>query len=415
MKNQTCALMTGLVRRIGRLFFMLLFSATGIGCTPDSDKSIQERPPVWIRHVIPGSDTPQISASFIDGNSAATCSALGYDIGFTVDSNGRGTRSYYFYKTANGYGVDLTCDNSKTYVFSVTASSDNGKSVSWGIPFLYTSDGTPIPVDVAGVIVKSDAGAMWYRYDPDIQGDAYLLLKLNLTQTIQATIDRTYDWDITATAAASELRLAAGQTYPLGVTVDVTKRAPTDVLSVKGTVTVRNPWPFDAVVTSIEDDLMNTVEVPLRCKIGDTPVVFAEGGNGPVTIGMNETIECGYSVKISENDDEGLFDFELQDIAGSATVVTDATSTVDGASAGISWPVVVKEHNACVQITASPPTVGILAENLCESDSFNFDYAYTSGSCNSTDVIKNTASLFSYDTGFTVRDSVEVNVMVPPC
>lgn len=179
MKTHICTLQTGPQKCWGRLLVVLLLSAIGFGCMSESDNPSRERSPEAMLKLIPGSATAQISVSFIEGGEEATCESQGYDIGFTVDSNGCGTHVYYFYENGGTFRHDLEYDDTKDCIFSVTASSDNGRSLSWGIPFLYTSMGEEIPVDVAAVIVKGGTDAVLYKYEPDIQGDAYLLPPFN--------------------------------------------------------------------------------------------------------------------------------------------------------------------------------------------------------------------------------------------
>ena len=435
MKTTICSRATGMEIAIGRLLCVLLFAATGAGCMPENGKSSRERSPEQMMNVIPGSATSQISVSYIENNDDATCESLGYDIGFTVDSNGRGTHVYYLYKSGAETAYDLEYDSTRDYVFSVTVTSDSGRSLSWGIPFLYSPARVAVPVDVAAVIIKGGAGALWYRYEPDIQGDAYLFppfnpngqrleisqfsfclnLALNISQTVEATIDRTFSWEISKTASESELTLLTGQTYELDYEVDVTKQPPTDVLKVKGRVSVENPWPFDAVVTSVEDTLLDIYTMPLDCKVGDVAVGLHEGENETVMLGMNEEIVCEYARKFTPEEEMELFEFELQDVVNTTTVVTTPSSTVDGASLSIRKPVSIAEFNTCVRVEDSMPTVGVLADNLCKSDNITYSLAYTAPGCDSTDVIDNTATLFSCNTGFTVQDKSVVNVTVSPC
>lgn len=386
-------------------------------------------------NVIPGSATSQISVSYIENNDDASCESLGYDIGFTVDSNGRGTHVYYLYQSGTETAYDLEYDSTREYVFSVTVSSDSGLSLGWGIPFLYSSAKEAVPVDVAAVIIKGAAGALWYRYDPQIQGDAYLFppfnpkgqrleisqfsfclnLALRISQTIEATIDRTYGWNISKTVNETDLTLLTGQTQELEYKVDVTRQPPADILEVQGTVNVENPWPFDVVVTSVEDILLDTYTMPLDCRVNDATEGLQKVETETVTLGMNGKIVCEYARNFTPEEEIELFEIELQDVVNTVTVTTASSSTVDGATLSMRKPVSIAEFNACVRVEDSMPTVGILADNLCESDGITYSLEYTAADCDNMDVIENTIALYSCDTHFTVQDTAVVNVTVSPC
>ena len=422
-------------KRTRRFLGVLLSFAIGFGCMPENGTSSRERSPEQMIKFIPGSATSQISVSYIENNDDATCESLGYDIGFTVDSNGRGTHNYYLYQSDTETGYDLEYDSARDYVFSVTVTSDSGLSLSWGIPFLYSSTKEAVPVDVAAVIIKGEAGALWYRYDPHIQGDAYLFpplnprgqrleisqfsfclnLALKISQTIEATNDRTYGWDISKTVSETDLTLFPGQTHKLEYKVDVTKQPPTDTLNVKGVVNVENPWPFDAMVTSVESILLDTYTTPLDCSVGDATVGWPKGVNETVTLGMNERMVCEYARNFTPEEEIELFEIELKDVVSTTTVVTASSSTVEGAAVNIRKPVRISEFNTCVRVEDSMPTVSVLADEFCESDRITYSLTYTAADCGSTDVLENTATLFSCDTPFTLQDTAVVNVSVAPC
>ncbi|MBN2529363.1 MAG: hypothetical protein JXR76_23450 [Deltaproteobacteria bacterium] len=435
MKTRTCALSTNRDKAVGRLFFVLFLGAIGLGCMPESHKSSRDKSPEKMLAHIPGSATSTVSVSFIEDGDEATCESLGYDIGFTVDSNGQGTHIYYFYEEGGEYRHEVEFDDNRDYAFSVTASSDSGVSLSWGIPFLYTSTGVVIPVDVAAVIINGGSEALLYKYDPDVQGDAYLLppfnprgqrleirqfsfclnLKLEISTTFTATIERTSDWDVVKSAATSHLTLSEGEAYSIEYTVDAIPKPATDVLVVSGTVNVKNPWSYAALITSIQDELLDMREVSLLCKLGDDPVDFKKDAMDAVILDMDEEIECGFYQTFHPEDERELFEFELQNIVNIATVTTDVTSIVEGASTRITSPVHVVERSHCVLVEDSLPEVGVLRDKLCEPDRITYSVVYTAGECGSTDAFENSATLIFGDSGRIVSDTSVVNVTVHPC
>lgn len=213
--------------------------------------------------------------------------------------------------------------------------------------------------------------------------------RLSVSKTANTTFGRDFDWTIEKTADQTSLVLAEGQSFLVNYTVEVTPSAPDDSgYAVSGDVTIENPAPMAATITSITDTISGIGVVSVDC--GGATTVPAEG-----------ELVCSYSAALP-NDDNRTNDVDV--VAYGVTYNADAAITFGG-------PTTVTDE--CVDVS---DTLALVLGTVCVGDppaNFTFEYTYDVGhpACGEHD-IPNTASFETNDNRETGSDDWNVHVSI---
>jgi hypothetical protein len=330
------------------------------------------------------SGTASVDPTYVDGN--PTCADLGLgSVSYKVDPPNSG---------------EYTIDDGVNKVTIATAD---------GITFDWTST-----LGIDAVIVKGGANANVYAYDAESFGDTILVSPVNerngtpfalshidfcfdyevtVTKTAQTSLTRTWAWQIDKTGDASSLLLSAGQTYLMGYNVVVGATGSTDSdWAVSGVITVANPSPFTATVTSVTDEMDGGLTAEVVCD-SELPAEIPAWGS----------LTCHYASALSD----------------ATTLTNTATATTTGMVGGGSGTALVDFASAAVTgvdacVTVSDDRVGDLG-TVCAADrARTFQYTLEIGYAKCGDqVYDNTATFVTADLGLTGSDSWSVAVQVP--
>lgn len=232
-----------------------------------------------------------VTPTFVDGN--PTCGALGYGIEKKIEPVTSGT--YNLYGTKN-----VTIDVDAPYV-------------SW------ESD-----IGIDAVVVKGGPNANLYVYNPEATSDTTLSAPINpnndkpyglshisfcydyeleVDKTVKTSLKRTWDWTIEKmlkNESDSELNLAKGQSFYVQYLVKLTANPEDSDWKVWGKITINNPGPVNATITSIQDmikaDGKNNVFPTIDCGVIITPA-------NNYTLPSGETLTCKYYAPLDDGDD----------------------------------------------------------------------------------------------------------------
>lgn len=334
----------------------------------------------------------EVTPVFVDDN--PSCTDLGYDFGFKVEQPGTGT---FPIEGLSGQSVTITSDD--------------------GISFDWTST-----LGIDAVLVKGGPNANAYVYDPPSEsfGDTDLHAPINpnnqtpfglshidfcydlnvvVDKTVVTSFNRLWHWMIAKAGQTDQLNLSIGQTYMMKYTVTVATTGFTDSdWAVSGNISVQNPAPVAANVTSVTDTISPGIVAAVSCPdpLPDDPYVLASG----------DTLMCTYSADLPDGTPR----------TNTATVTT--SGTVDGGT--VTKPVTFSstptaEQDECVDVTDSK--YGALGE-VCAADSpkqFTYELAIGPFEECGTHNFENTASFVTNDTGAQGSSSWTVVVTVADC
>ncbi len=343
---------------------------------------------VFIFSNIRTSSAASVTPTFVSGN--PTCQDLGYEAGFKPNSPSE----------ANPVGTHTLPDGVNTVTISI-----DGSGVDW------TST-----LGMDAVIVKGGPNANVYAYDPPAEsfGDTNLVTPTNsqnnqpyglshlvfcydyevqVSKTAVTTFNRDWDWTIDKSCDKTALTLAMGESFNVNCSVGVDADSTDSNWAVSGNITVFNPAPVSATITSVTDAISGFGSVSVNC-----PVSL------PYSLAAHASLVCSYST--------GLPD--AVDRTNTATVTT--TGSVEGGSGQASvtfGSVPAVETDECT--TVDDDQYGSLGQ-VCAADApKTFNYVQVVGpyvECGDHQFI-NTATFTTNDSETTGSDSWTVNVTVP--
>ncbi|MFL6195143.1 MAG: hypothetical protein ACJ75H_13295 [Thermoanaerobaculia bacterium] len=224
-----------------------------------------------------------ITPIFVDGN--PSCTSLGYAFGFKIDPPNAGT-----------YSIDG--------VNTVTVTTD-------GVSFDWSST-----LGMDAVISKGGPNANVYIYDPPAEAtsDTGLHSPINpnndkpfglshidfcfdyevaVTKDAKTSFTRTYRWNLTKTVSPALWALFKGDSGTSMYTLGVEKTGFTDsAWAVEGTITIHNPAPVAATLTSVADSVSPAIAAAVDCGV-TFPHSLASGG----------TLTCTYKSALPDGDD----------------------------------------------------------------------------------------------------------------
>lgn len=289
----------------------------------------------------------------------------------------------------------------------------NSVSLTWTDGTYFDWEST---LGIDAVIAKGGPTANVYVYDPEATSDSGLHSPINpstdspyglshvsfcydyeveVDKTADTSFDRTYQWSVDKSGDEQSLILAEGQTYLLGYDVVVAVSGYSDGnWAVSGTITVKNPAPFDATVTGVTDEI-DGAPLPVDCAgaFDDGPVVLAPG----------EELVCTY-------------DSPLPDGTSRTNVAYASTTGLVGPDSGLAavdfGSATMGQIDDCVEVTDDQ--AGLLGTVCVDEAPKTFSYQLAIGPYAECGLYEfpNTASFITDEQGLTDSSSWLVDVEV---
>jgi hypothetical protein len=212
---------------------------------------------------------------------------------------------------------------------------------------------------------------------------------LTIDKTADGTFTRTYAWDVTKTAASTELHGTSGSVSTSYTVTAFRDGGTVSGVAVSGTVTVSNPNGADAVVDVTEDGLSNGVSCSL---VGGTDA----------TIPAHDSVDFAYTCSLAPGDETATLTntasvtWDEQVLGSDILVAGDASDTTDTVAFSGT------EVGECAAVTDTFPELAALPgdESVCDTGADGTAFTYTksfpltSPGCTTVD---NTASLTPVD------------------
>lgn len=256
---------------------------------------------------------------------------------------------------------------------SGTYAIDAENSVTVVIEDLMVSWSSTIAMDA--VLVKGGTDAHVYTYDQEASEDAGLHSPINpnndtpygvshvnfcydyelaVAKTAETSVDRTYAWAISKSAASDSLLLAANDSQPMGYQVQVTQTSSSDSnWAIGGTIAIRNPSPYVAPLLSVTEIIDESITAEVDCA----------GAEFPYQLAAFDELHCRYSANLPDGSDR----------IGVTTAQTDEYEVGSGfATSVISFAApTIHSIDSCIAVTDT--LAGDLG-SVCLGDSGLFEY-----------------------------------------
>jgi len=304
--------------------------------------------------------------------------------------------------TAYGVGYDASADITWGDPDNVTNDSDSVDdtindgdfgpfSTSTSHQYSETYDCSGVEYDEDGVGTKTIDNTATLVNDGD-SSDASVTItcyRLSVEKTADTSFDRNFDWSIDKTADQTDLLLAEGQSFLVNYTVTVTPSDPIDSnYAVSGDITITNPAPEAADITSIVDTISGVGDVSVDC-------------GGATSVPASSDLVCTYESALPDGSDR------------TNDVDVTAYGVLYEASADITFGDPTNPTGDCVDVTDD--VFGDLG-SVCVGDpaeDFTFEYSVDVGQdvCGEYD-LPNVASFLAND-GDTGEDDWSVHVSIP--
>jgi hypothetical protein len=298
-----------------------------------------------------------VTPIFVAGN--PSCTSLGYAFGFKVDPPNAGT-----------YSIDG--------INTVTVTTD-------GVSFDWSST-----LEMDAVISKGGPNANIYIYDPPAEAtsDTDLHSPINpnngrpfglshiefcfdyevkVTKDAHTSFTRTYQWSIDKSVAPEAWNLFTGDNGTSLYSVAVTRTGFTDsAWAVAGTITIHNPSPLTATLTSVTDVVSPGLGAPVDC-----------GVSFPYSLGGDGTLECSYQTALPDGSNR----------TNTATVTTTGQVKGGTGTAAVLFGAPTTEVNASINVADSN------GSSWTFGDSGTVSYARTFGCNGDQGIHGNTATI----------------------
>jgi uncharacterized repeat protein (TIGR01451 family) len=230
--------------------------------------------------------------------------------------------------------------------------------------------------------------------------------EISVTKDAETEFTRTWTWDIDKTSDVTALELMPGQQF-LDVEYEVTVTADPPVDSdhaVSGEITIANPNPTrDADLTAVVDSLTGGINATVDCP--------------SMTVPAGDSLVCTYSADLPDDADrtntatatQQLYDFD-EDL-----VATPAGTSDHSGNAAVAFGDPTTEIDECITVTDT--YAGDLGTACADESPKLFTYTrdigpYTTDDCGEN-LVENTASFLTDDTGATGSDDHTIIVTVP--
>lgn len=226
---------------------------------------------------------------------------------------------------------------------------------------------------------------------------------LSVAATATTAWNRSWAWAIDKTVNPTSMTLAIGQTSPLITwTVIVTPTKTDSGYAVSGDVTVTNPAPIAATLTSVSATLAGS-PVVLSCPA--------------LTVAAHSSLVCTYSVTLPDADPETLAVSVVQQNYSYTYlgVASPSGTTSSGGSANVVFsgtPTTETDET----VTVTDDLYGSLGTWSAGGGAKTYTYTTTAGpyAAAGTYYVTNTAVFVTNDSGTTGNDSAQVVITVPP-
>jgi hypothetical protein len=215
---------------------------------------------------------------------------------------------------------------------------------------------------------------------------------LTVSKTANTSYTKTWNWSIEKTSNISELVLSPGQEYPVDYDVTVSATSANSDYAATGTITISNPAPMDATLTSVEDVLTGDITATVICQL---PLVVPKGGS----------IQCGYGVALDD----------ATTLTNTATVELENGTKYSGTAEVDFAHALVTEIDESIDVVDDK--AGPLGTVLATEAPKTFEYTLNVGpyeieACGTVQEFDNTATLTTNDNGTTVDDTWTVDATV---
>jgi hypothetical protein len=304
-----------------------------------------------------------VSASSVDPTwvpDNPNCADLGYDHEYKIEAQ----------PYAGTYVID-SAGNSIT-VFNEDRTGGESYSFNWS---------STLGMDA--VFVKAGNGGNLYAYNPESFGDLDVLTveslgishisfcydyELDVSKTANTSFDRTYEWTIEKSVNPDVWDLPKHGSGTSFYEVTVTKTGHTDSnWTVAGGITIHNPSPFTATISSVQDVVSPSIAASVDCGV-TLPYGLVSGG----------TLVCSYDADLPDgnNRTNEVDVLTIGDIQGDS-----AQASVDFSTASIT-----EIDN---EITVSDSNLTLTWGPVNETTTWNYDLTFD---CSSVEWQGNTAT-----------------------
>ena len=339
------------------------------------------------------------SSSLPDGSSrtntatAATSGAIGggsYSVPVTFGSPGTVVNGSVNVDDTNGSSWVFNDSGSVTYEKTFTCNADSGK---------FNNTAT-----IRETGQKDSAEVNVNCYD------------LNVSKDASTTFNRTWNWSIDKTGDQSSLLLSSGQIFPVNYQVVVDAQSNDGDFAVSGNITINNPAPMAATLSSVSDTVFSGINAVVNC-----PALMVPAGG---------TLNCTYSAVLPDKAQRtntatavlDNFDYAWNNLSG----VLSGTTNYSGSAEVLFGSTPSVELDECIDVvdTRLDPTSGTVTVPLgtvCASDApKTFTYSVSFGQNPLADVVldcgnylhKNTASFVTNDLFIKDSDSWYLDLTV---
>lgn len=264
-----------------------------------------------------------VTPVFVPGN--PSCASLGYAFGFKVDPPNAGT-----------YSIDG--------INTVTVTTD-------GVSFDWSST-----LEMDAVISKGGPNANVFVYDPPAEatsdtglaspinpntGKPYGLshidfcfdYEVKVTKDAHTSFTRSYQWSIDKSVAPEAWNLFTGDNGTSLYSIAVARTGFTDsAWAVAGTITIHNPSPYAANITSVADVVSAGIPATVDC-----------GVSFPYSLAGDGTLECSYQTALPDGSNR----------VNTATATTTGTVKSGSGTAAVTFGAPTTEVNASVNVADS--------------------------------------------------------------
>jgi len=240
--------------------------------------------------------------------------------------------------------------------------------------------------------------------DSDSASVTVVCYELTVTKTAETSFTRTWDWDVLKSAGHDELTLSPGQVFVVEYTVSVDASAVDSDWAATGEIWIANPNPvLDAPLTGVSDSVGG---VPATV---DCPALVVPAGG---------SLHCTYEADLPDGTDRtNTATATLQNRSFDPTGAATPTGTTDfSGNAAVVFGDPTEVIDECADVDDTH--VGFLGTVCAAEAPMDFVYDFEIGPFSNPEdcgenLVDNTASFQTHDTGTTGEDTHTITVTVP--
>ena len=300
--------------------------------------------------------------------------------------------------------IEFKLDPPMSGTFAIGSTGESVTVDTDGVYFDWTST-----IGMDAVIAKGGPNGNLYRYDPPTEsfGDTDLASPINpmtetpyglshisfcydfnldVRKTADTTFTREWTWMIDKVGDQTDLLLQLGQTFIVDYQVTVSASAVDSNWAVGGSITISNPAPMSATITSVVDEISGYGAAAVDCGV-EFPHVLAAGAE----------LVCTYATDLPNGDSR----------TNVATVTTSGDVGGGAGEAAVEFATPTSVIDDCVDV--DDDRVGALGSVCADAQ---FEYSLEVGGECGTSMFTNVASVETDDTQTTASDDHTVTVVV---